>query len=290
MIEGGGNTRAQKVGGLRNNLRAAYAEMKRDWAVHLRYPAELAGLVVWPVLFPAIYVFSARTLAGPDGESVAVFASRAGTADYVGYILFGSMLWMILNMTLWDLGGHLRREQMRGTLEVSWTTPTSRMALLVGASMAQITKSALFLVMAALMLQLVYGFRLQGSVGLLLVLMVLSILPVIGLGLVFASLVVWLKEVNSMVFLVRGIFMVFCGITYPVEVLPGWMQAISAYLPLTYAIRSMRAVGLAGAGWADVRSDALALMVFAAAFLVVGWLSFRAVERMAARAGTLAHF
>lgn len=290
MIEGGGNTRAQKVGGLRNNLRAAYAEMKRDWAVHLRYPAELAGLVVWPVLFPAIYVFSARTLAGPDGESVAVFASRAGTADYVGYILFGSMLWMILNMTLWDLGGHLRREQMRGTLEVSWTTPTSRMALLVGASMAQITKSALFLVMAALMLQLVYGFRLQGSVGLLLVLMVLSILPVIGLGLVFASLVVWLKEVNSMVFLVRGIFMVFCGITYPVEVLPGWMQAVSAYLPLTYAIRSMRAVGLAGAGWADVRSDALALMVFAAAFLVVGWLSFRAVERMAARAGTLAHF
>lgn len=290
MIEGGGNTRAQKVGGLRNNLRAAYAEMKRDWAVHLRYPAELAGLVVWPVLFPAIYVFSARTLAGPDGESVAVFASRAGTADYVGYILFGSMLWMILNMTLWDLGGHLRREQMRGTLEVSWTTPTSRMALLVGASMAQITKSALFLVIAALMLQLVYGFRLQGSVGLLLVLMVLSILPVIGLGLVFASLVVWLKEVNSMVFLVRGIFMVFCGITYPVEVLPGWMQAVSAYLPLTYAIRSMRAVGLAGAGWADVRSDALALMVFAAAFLVVGWLSFRAVERMAARAGTLAHF
>src|SRR5690606_39989138 len=60
------------------------------------------------------------------------------------------------------------------------------------------------------------------------------------------------------------------------------------YLPLTYAIRSMRAVGLAGAGWADVRADALALMVFAAAFLVVGWLSFRAVERMAARAGTLA--
>lgn len=270
--------------------RAVLAVFKKQWMIQLRYPAELLGLVVWPVLFPAIYIFSARALAGPEGEAVAVFASRTGTEDYVGYILFGTMLWMILNMTLWDLGGHLRREQLRGTLEVCWTTPASRVGMLMGVSLAQISNAVLFLAVAALMLRLVYGFELRGSVGLLLVLMVLSILPVIGLGLAFASLVLVLKEINSLVFLVRGVFMVFAGMTCPVEVLPGWMQAVSAFLPLTYSIRAMRAVGLSGAGWADVQGDALALAMFSVVFLVAGWLAFRAVERMAQQAGTLTHY
>ncbi|HEY8496628.1 MAG TPA: ABC transporter permease [Limnochordales bacterium] len=270
--------------------RAVLAVFKKQWMIQLRYPAELLGLVVWPVLFPAIYIFSARALAGPEGEAVAVFASRTGTEDYVGYILFGTMLWMILNMTLWDLGGHLRREQLRGTLEVCWTTPASRVGMLMGVSLAQISNAVLFLAVAALMLRLVYGFELRGSVGLLLVLMVLSILPVIGLGLAFASLVLVLKEINSLVFLVRGVFMVFAGMTYPVEVLPGWMQAVSAFLPLTYSIRAMRAVGLSGAGWADVQGDALALAMFSVVFLVAGWRAFRAVERMAQQAGTLTHY
>lgn len=270
--------------------RAVLAVFKKEWLMQLRYPAELVGAVIWPVLFPAVYIFSARALAGPDGEAVAVFASRTGTADYVGYILFGTMLWMILNITLWDLGGHLRREQVRGTLEACWTTPASRVGMLMGASLTQVSTSVAFLLVAALVLRVVYGFELRGSIGLLLLLMVLSILPVIGLGLAFASLVVVLKEINSLVFLVRGIFMVFAGMTYPVEVLPGWMQAVSRFLPLTYSIRAMRAVGLSGAGWAEVRGDALALMAFSVVLLVAGWLAFRGVERMAQQAGTLAHY
>lgn len=270
--------------------RAALAVFKKEWTVRLRYPMELIGLALWPVLFPAVFVFAARALAGPGDEAVAVFASRAGTADYVGYILFGTMLWMVLNITLWNLGGHLRREQLRGTLEACWTTPTSRMALLWGAMLTQLSQAALYLVVAWFMLRLVYGFQLHGNLGLLLLLTVLSLLPVMGLGLVFASLVVWLKETNAMVFLVRGIFMVFSGITYPVEVLPDWMKAVSAALPLTYAIRSVRAVGLAGAGWSDVRADAAALAVSAVVLLVAGWLAFRAVDRMGRRAGTLSHY
>ena len=237
-----------------------------------------------------MYVFAARALAGPDGEALAVFQSRAGTADYVGYILFGTMLWMVLNITLWNLGGHLRREQVRGTLEACWTTPAPRIALLMGASLAQLSQAALYLVVAGLTLRVVYGFQLYGNPALLLILLVLSLLTVVGLGLVFASLVLWLKETDSLVFLVRGIFMVFSGITFPVEVLPDWMRAVSTAFPLTYAIRSMRAVGLAGAGWGDVQADAAVLAVFAVVFLVAGGLAFGAVERMSRQAGTLSHY
>src|SRR5690606_41735080 len=105
-----------------------------------------------------------------------------------------------------------------------------------------------------------------------------------------ASMVLWLKGMSSFVFLVRGVCMVFAGMTYPIEVLPGWMQKVSAALPLTYAIRSMRAVGLTGAGWADVRQDALALAVFSVVFLALGVAAFRLVERHGQKTGALSHY
>lgn len=290
LQKGGPALQSVGRGGLLHNVRTALAVVRKEWIVFVRYPTWVVGSFIWPALFPAIYVFLAKALSGPGGQAVAVFNSYSGTTDYVGFILFGTTLWMILNMTLWNLGSHLRQEQIRGTLEATWTTPASRTSLLFGASTLQFLQSMLFLITTLLTVRLVYGFQLHGNALLLAGLLVLSLLPVIGLGILFASLVVWFKETNSMVFLVRGIFMVFAGMTYPVEVLPGWMQAISAALPLTYAIRSMRAVGLAGAGWADVRSDALALGVFSVIFLAIGLISFRIVERQGQRAGTLGHY
>lgn len=272
------------------SVRTAFAVLRKEWIVIRRYPTWILAVLIWPALFPAMYVFMARALSGPDGQAVAAFRSVSGTEDYVGYLLFGTTLWMILNMALWNLGSHLRQEQIRGTLEATWTTPASRMSMLLGASGMQLMQSVAFLIVTLMIVRFVYGFQLHGEPLLLLGLLVLSLLPVIGLAIVFASLVLWLKEINSMVFLVRGIFMVFAGMTYPVEVLPVWMQSVSAALPLTYAIRAMRAVGLTGAGWADVQADALALAIFSVIFITLGLVAFRLVERLGHRSGTLSHY
>lgn len=272
------------------HVRTAWAVFRKEWIVFRRYPTWFISMLVWPVLFPAMYVFMARALSGPDGQAVAAFSSVAGTTDYVGYLLFGTTLWMVLNMALWNLGSHLRQEQIRGTLEATWTTPASRMSMLIGASGIQLLQSSIFLTMTLLLVRFVYGFQILGDPLLLLGLLVLSLLPVIGLGMMFAAFVLWLKEINSMVFLVRGIFMVFAGMTYPIEVMPAWMQTISAALPLTYVIRAMRLVGLAGAGWSDVRQDVIALALFSVVFIAVGLLAFRLVERQGQRSGTLAHY
>lgn len=273
-----------------HSIRTAFAVLRKEWIVLRRYPTWVLAVLIWPALFPSMYVFMARALSGPDGQAVAAFSNVSGTEDYVGYLLFGTTLWMILNMALWNLGSHLRMEQIRGTLEATWTTPASRTSMLLGASGMQLMQSTVFLVLTLLIVRFVYGFQWHGHPLHLLGLLVLSLLPVIGLGIFFASLVLWLKEINSMVFLVRGIFMVFAGMTYPIEVLPAWMQSVSAALPLTYAIRAMRAVGLTGAGWADVRQDALALAAFSVIFIAVGLISFRLVERQGQRAGTLSHY
>lgn len=272
------------------HLRTVAAVFRKEWINMRRYPTWVVAMLVWPALFPAMYVFMARALSGPDGRAVAVFSSVTGTDDYVGYLLFGTTLWMILNTALWSLGSYLRREQIRGTLESTWTTPASRLSMMLGAAVMQMVSALIFLTVTLTVVRLLYGFELRGDVGTLLALLVLSLLPVSGLGILFASLVVWLKEINALVFLVRGVFMVFAGMTYPIEVLPPWMRAVSEALPLTHSIRALRLVGLAGAGWRDVQYEITMLALFSVVFIVLGLAAFLMVERFGQRAGTLAHY
>ena len=68
-------------------------------------------LFIWPVIFPAAYIFTARALAGPDGSGLALFAQAAGTSDYIGYIAIGTTIWMWQNMSLWTIGFALRRSR-----------------------------------------------------------------------------------------------------------------------------------------------------------------------------------
>ena len=103
---------------------------------------------------------------------------------------------------------------------------------------------------------------------------------VLGVGLVPAAMVFWAKDVSVVVNLARGLFMVACGITCPLAVLPGWLQRVDARLPMTYALEAVR-----GGPCAIDLVRLLAIM--AAALAAAGAAVFWAVERHVRRVGTL---
>jgi ABC-2 type transport system permease protein len=163
--------------------------------------------------------------------------------------------------------------------------------LMLGGALSKLATSLLFMAISLLEFRLVFGVQvLGGNLGLALLVLLLLIPIIHGIGIGFASLVLRFKEANAMVFLVRGIFMIFCGITYPIAVLPGWMQGVAAVLPLTYAIRDIRVVILANATLADIQSDLGALAIFAVATPVLGYALFYLTERRARRVGDLGQY
>jgi ABC-2 type transport system permease protein len=256
----------------RSEVHALAAIAKKEWVIFRRYPSWVIAFFVWPVLFPFGYIFSAKALAGPQGTALTQFGKLAGTTDYVGYIVVGNLLWMWLNLTLWDVGFQLRNEQMRGTLESTWLCPIWRISILLGSSLTKLATAIVFLLISVLEFRLFFGIQLlNGDPALLLLIMLLSVACIYGLGIAFGSLVLRFKEADAMVFLVRGIFMIFCGITFPLQVLPAWMQAIAAWLPLTYAIRATRAVVLTSATFADILPDLQMLALFAAILPLTGY-------------------
>lgn len=274
---------------IRCTARVFLAAARRDFLITTRYADFVVGMLVWPILMPSLTVFAAKALAGPDGAGLSAFAERTGTTDYVGFVFAGMVLWMWLNMVLWSVGGELRAEQRRGTLESNWMTPAPRLAMLLGSGLTQMVVSVIPVFASLGVCSAAWGVRFAATPLVCLVFLV-STIAMFGMALAFASLVLFLKELNAAVFFLRGVFMVFCGLTSPLAVLPPWMRAVSRALPLTYSIDLVRRLSLAGASYADVARDFWVLAAFAAALMAAGCLAFLVVDRAVRRNGTLGQY
>jgi ABC-2 type transport system permease protein len=270
--------------------RSLAAVVRKEWLNFVRYPSWIIALFVWPVIFPAAYILGARALAGPDGSGLQAFLKTAGTGDYMGYIVVGTTIWMWQNIVLWNVGFSLRNEQLRGTLESNWLTPTGRFSYLLGSGITQFFVMLVFLTISALEFGLFFGVRLRGDAGLVLLVFLAAIPSIYGLGFAFASLVITAKEANAFVYLVRGAVMIFCGITYPISLLPGWMHAVAAWLPQTYIIHGMRTAILTEASFTSLQSDLVHLLAFGLVWLVIGYALFNWMERRARQTGAIGQY
>jgi len=263
---------------------------RKELLYFLRYPTWWINVLIWPIIFPLGYVLSARALSGPDGSGLALFTGRTGITDYLGYIAVGTTVWMWQNVTLWGVGFALRNEQMRGTLETNWMTPSWRFHFLLGPSLIQLMSMIIFVLVSAVEFRLVFGVRFTGSLPLLLLVILASIPSIYGLGMAFASLVITAKEASQFVMMVRGLVMIFCGITFPVSVLPEWMRAVATWLPQTYMMHAARAAAFTDATLADLAPDFLALIGFGAFWLAVGYVVFVWMERRARQTGAIGQY
>jgi ABC-2 type transport system permease protein len=273
-----------------NSLRALWAVMKREWLIFVRYPSWAISLFIWPVIFPLSYLLTAQALSGRDGSGLAQFQALAGIKEYVGYIAIGTTVWMWQNIVLWNVGFSLRNEQLRGTLESNWLSPTWRFAYLLGASAPQLVSMLMFMVISGIEFALFFGVRFQGSLWLTALVILAAIPAIYGLGFAFASVVITAKEAHAFVFLVRGIVMVFCGITFPVAILPIWMQSVAKWLPQTYILHAVRSAALSADGFSAIRTDLAAMLLFGVFWLGIGYLVFNRMERRARQTGAIGQY
>ncbi|MBV6393688.1 MAG: hypothetical protein KPEEDBHJ_02930 [Anaerolineales bacterium] len=276
--------------GLLSELRALFAVVRREWTSFVRYPSWIISLFIWPVIFPMGYILTARALSGVDGSGLATFQDTTGLNEYVGYIAVGTMIWMWQNIVLWAVGYALRNEQMRGTLESNWLSPTWRFSYLLGSSIPQMVSMLMLMLVSGLEYAFLFGVDFNGSLWLSLLVILASIPSVYGLGFAFASVVITLKEANAFLFLARGIVMIFCGITYPLAMLPDWMESVAQWLPQTYIIHAMRSAALSTEGIGGIAFDLKMILLFGVFWLALGYALFNMMERRARQTGAIGQY
>ena len=274
------------------DLRAFAAAMRKELRVMRRYPILFFGSLFWPVMLPAVWVIVGQAYSGNgDARALAAFSDRAGTSQIAGFVFIGYAIFMWLSTLLWGPGTALRQEQVRGSLEAVFLTPASRLVPLFAPPIAHLPFIALDFLIMYVALWLLFGLMLPLDAVLRAIVVIAVAIPVMyAIGSLFAAFVLRIGEVGPVVQLVRGTFVLACGITYPVAMLPGWAQAGAAVLPPTYIVADLRSVLLRSSPLAAVAGDLGLLLVMAAVATLGAVAVFRIVERGARRAGTLGRF
>ena len=273
------------------DLRAFAAAIRKELRTVRRYPTQWMGLIFWPVLLPASFVLMGQAFSGSDARSIAAFAERSGTAEVAGFVFVGFAMYMWLSTILWGPGTALRTEQMRGSLEAVFLTPTSRLVALFGPPAAALPTLVITFVVMGTAMWLIFGVALPLDGVLRALVVVVFALPALyAIGALFAAGVLRFGEISPVVQLVRGLLVLLCGITFPVLMLPGWAQTVAWLLPPTYIVQDIRAVLLRGLGLGDIAGDIAITVALSAVLAVFAIATFRVLERSARRNGMLGRY
>jgi len=273
------------------DIRAFFAAARKELRQQRRYPTLFLGLLFWPVLLPASWVLMGQAYSGNDPQALAAFAERAGSTNVAGFVFVGYAMYMWLSSLLWGSGTALRQEQVRGSLEAVFVTPASRLVPLFGPGVATLIPMAATFVVMGVALWLLFGVVPPLSAVLqAAVVVVLGVPALYAIGTLFAASVLRFGEVGPIVQLIRGMFVLACGITFPVAMLPLWAQVWAWLMPPTYIVEDLRRVLLQGAGLGEVAPHIAIVLTIAmlTALLAIG--VFRFLETSARRSGMLGRF
>jgi len=256
-----------------------------------RYPIAFLAMFVQIFLIIAMFLFASLAFT-PAG-------TPAGQQRELGaVVVYGFIIGLFLSFTLWEIGFSIREEQTRGTLESLYLSPASKVSSLVARVFAILLWSGGLSFVAILFVGGVVGGLPAQNAGLALVVLVFSISGFLGIGFVFAGVTIKLKETAQL--LVNGLqffFMIFSAQFFPFAALrqvhPAIVDGVSRWLPVSYCVDAFRSllIGAAepelGLGWGW---EILIVVAFGVLSPVVGYWTYKRIEKSARRQGTLGEY
>lgn len=261
-------------------LRALSAFFKRDLRIALSYRLpfllELAA-IAFTVL---MYFFVAELV--PAGRV---------PGGYFAFVLIGLTVSSLLSAGVSALGANVRNEQIQGTLEALLASGLSVPALALGLAAYPMAAGACSAVVY-LLVGAIAGVHVWPHANWLLALaaMVLGSVAFVGVGLVGAALVIVFRRAAAATAWLMAVLALVGGQLFPLDLLPDWLEALSALSPFTQALALTRAAVLEGVGWLGSLGRLAILGVEVIACVTLGLWSLARGLRHARRTGGVAQY
>jgi len=264
----------------------AAAFIRRDFLTEISYKSAFLMNLIGIFFSSLTFFFIAKLF----GRAAAPHLQEFG-GDYFPFVLIGIAFSTFLGVGLGTSASALRQEQMLGTLEAMLITPTKASSVVIYLTLWNFIYSSFNILVYLLLGRLVFGIRFTFSQPLLiLVILFLSILCFSSLGIISACFVMVFKRGNPVNWIASSSFDLLGGVYYPISILPGFLQAISHLLPITYALKALRGVLLAGFSLTEVKTEVLALLIFAVVLFPLALLLFEFSLRWAKKDGSLSQY
>ena len=192
------------------------------------------------------------------------------------YNIVPGLLGVILTMTLVMITGiAMTREAEYGTMENLLAMPVKPIEVMIGKISPYLLVGAVQTLVVLLAAHWVFAVPFVGSLGVLLVGVLLFILANLALGFTFSTLARSQMQAMQLTFFFFLPSILLSGFMFPFRGMPYWAQTLGEALPLTHFLRIVRGVMLKGADFADIQQDLLAIALFTLAVAVLARLSYR---------------
>jgi ABC-2 type transport system permease protein len=200
-----------------------------------------------------------------------------GKPNYFQFVAPGVMAMVTMMAVMMGLAGSITREKEQGTLDGLLVSPVSRVAIIMGKTEAQsvrgLAQGAIILVLA----MTIFGVKVYGSFLLVVLILILGILSFVGLGILVSASVAEQETAMTINMTITFPMMFLSGAFFPLQQMPGAMQAISKLIPLTYEVEALRQVMVLGAGINEVLRPILMLVAFSVVTLAISIPAFKRV-------------
>lgn len=215
-------------------------KLVRDmWLIYVRYfgllirnPAWVTIGVLQPVLYLLLFAPLLKSIARipgfPPGGAYNVFVP--GLLIQLG--MFGAV----------GVGFSLIAELRFGVIERLRVTPVSRLAMLLGRALRDMT---LLVIQSIILVVLALPFGLNINAAGLVVMLALIALIALMMASISYSAALWLKSEDSfapLIFTATLPVLLLSGVLLPLSLAPSWLRTIADLNPLSYAVDAARAI------------------------------------------------
>lgn len=201
---------------------------------------------------------------------------QANILDYIAPALLATLAFFFSFLLT---GISFLRERSQGTMERLMASPISRLDIVVGYLFGFFIFALTQTLIILLFTIYVLGVRYHGDLWQIFIFQIVIITGAVNLGIFISTFA--RNEFQMVQFIpliiVPQIFL--CGVLWPVEQLPDYLQWLSKILPLTYAVDGLRSIMLDGKSLVDVGFDLAVLIGLA---IIISILAATTLRRGAA--------
>lgn len=249
------------------NLIAFYRVAKIS-SIALRFLMPLLSICTAWILYHKVF----------NGQISSEFGTFAYT-DYLTFVIVGNAVFVYIYAGVFITGRALFFARLEGVLDLLFMTPMSRGSYMIGSVfMGLINATVDFCVLMGI--GLIFGIDLsQISPVLFLTGLVMTLLALFGLGLVVNGVTLTFRDQINTVNFFQTMLYTFSGVVVPIQMMPGWAQAISSLSPLTYGLRIIRGSLNSGVTFTHFTHEFQMLAIMCVILFSIGIFFLKALEK-----------
>ena len=166
---------------------------------------------------------------------------NSGNADFASYVILGSGLMSLWSCICFSSAGDINRERFSGTLALIFAAPAGFPAIVLGKILGNTLLSLASIIISMVTALIFYQAPLHiESPGYFLIALIGMIGSFVVISSVIACLLTLSRRTTLYMNCIEIPFILLCGMSFPIDVLPNGLQIISRCLAPTWAVELLR--------------------------------------------------